>query len=236
MKKIISIALAIAVILPISTFTQNPLSNLLNPKKTTPSNNEIVSGLKEALNVGTKNSVNKASITDGFFKNQAIKILVPPEAQKMEKKLREIGMGAQVDKFIVTLNRAAETASKDAAPIFINAIKQLTITDGVNILKGNNNAATLYLKGKTASDLSAKFKPIVKAALLKVEITKYWNPLASKYNKLPLVQKVNPNLEDYVTQKTLDGLFLLLADEELKIRKDPVARVSDILKKVFSSL
>jgi len=134
---------------------------------------------------------------------------------------------------VETLNRAAEIAAKDATPIFINAITSMSLTDGISILKGNETAATNYLKTNTNDQLKIKFLPVVKNALQKVQITKYWNPLASKYNKLPMTKKVNPNLEDYVTQKAIEGLFKLVGDEEAKIRKDPASRVSDLLKKVF---
>lgn len=197
------------------------------------SNEDVVKGLKEALTVGANNSTAFASKVDGFYNNAAIKIPFPPEAEKVKTTLENVGMKPQVDKFVLTLNRAAEEAAKNAAPVFINAIKGMSIGDGFTILKGQDNAATQYLKDKTSIELSEKFKPIIKSAIQKVEVTKYWNPLITKYNSIPLVQKQNPNLDDYVSKKALEGLFKLLADEELKIRKDPAARVSDILKKVF---
>lgn len=199
-------------------------------------NDEVVGGLREALQVGTRKTVERASATNGFFKNPSIKIPFPPEAKKMETTLRNAGMDKQVNKFVETLNRAAEDASKSITPVFVDAITKMTITDGMTILKGSNDAATNYLKDKTTSDLKLKIRPIIAASLKKVEVTKYWNPLMKKYNSLPMVQKVNPNLEDYVTDKALVGLFKLLAEEEGKIRKDPAARVSDLLKKVFGSL
>lgn len=199
-------------------------------------NDEIVKGLKEALKTGVTNSVASSSKLDGFYKNAKIKILFPPEAKEMENTLRNLGMGSTCDKFIQTLNRGAEQAAKSATPIFVDAITKLTIADGLKILKGSDNAATQYLKDNTTTQLKAKFLPIVKAALSKVGVTKYWNPMAKKYNKIPLVTKVNPDLNAYVTGKAIDGLFKLIADEESKIRKDPAARVSDILKKVFGSL
>ncbi len=204
-----------------------------NTKGKSLTNDEVIKGLKEALTVGSNNSTALASKMDGFYKNPAIKIPFPPDALKVKTTVENLGMKPQVDKFVMTLNRAAEEAAKTAAPIFINAIKSMSITDGFTILKGSDNAATQYLKNKTNTDLMTKFKPIVKAALQKVEITKYWNPVINKYNKIPLVEKQNPNLDDYVTQRALQGLFKLVANEELKIRKDPTARVSDILKKVF---
>lgn len=215
---------------------KDQVNNMTGSSSKSLTNDEIISGLKEALTVGSNNSSKAASKMDGFYKNPSIKIPFPNEAKEMEQTLRNIGMSRQVNDFILTLNRAAEHASKEATPIFTSAIKKMTITDGVQILKGNDDAATVYLKKNTYKELTAKFKPIIKKSIQQVEVTKYWNPLASKYNKLPFVKKVNPNLEDYVTQKALDGLFILLAQEELKIRKDPVARISDILKKVFGFL
>ena len=199
------------------------------------SNDEVIRGLKEALNVGSNNASGTASKLDGYYKNPKIKIPFPKETQEMESTLRNVGMGPQVDKFVLSLNRAAEDAAKDAAPIFLNSIKSMTITDGMTILKGKDDAATSYLKNSTNKDLIAKFRPVVKNSLQKVEVTKYWNPLASRYNQLPLTRKMNPNLEEYVTQKAIEGLFYLVAQEELKIRKDPMARVTDILKKVFGN-
>jgi len=144
-------------------------------------------------------------------------------------------MKKQVDEFVLTLNRAAETASKEAAPIFVDAIKNMSIADGFAILKGNNNAATQYLREKTSASLKIKFNPIVKNAISTVEVTKYWNPIISAYNKIPFTEKQNPDLEDYVTTKAMDGLFLMIQKEEANIRLNPAARVTDILKKVFGS-
>lgn len=200
------------------------------------SNTDAISGLKEALKVGSNNSVEFASKLNGFYKNVKIKIPFPTEAKNMEAKLRSIGMGAQCDKFIETLNRGAEEAAKSAAPIFADAITKITITDGLKILNGVDNAATIFLKDNTTAQLKITFLPVVKSALKKVEITKAWSPLATAYDKIPFVQKVNPDLNVYVTDKAIDGLFKLIADEEYKIRKDPTARVNDILKKVFGSI
>lgn len=204
---------------------QNPLSN-----------EEVVKGLREALSVGTNNSTAFASKLDGFYKNPAIFIPFPPEAKQVKDWAKQVGMGAQVDKFEMTLNRAAEEAAKNAATVFLNAIKGMSLTDGFAILKGADNAATQYLKDKTTAELKTKFSPIVKAAIDKVQLTKCWNPIIKSYNKIPLVQKQNPDLNAYVTDKAIQGLFKLIADEELKIRKDPLAQVSDLLKKVFGSL
>jgi hypothetical protein len=200
------------------------------------SNDEVIKGLKEALNVGTNNSTALASKLDGFYKNPALFIPFPPKAKKVKDKVDALGMKAQTDKFVLTLNRAAEEAAKNAAPTFINAITSMSISDGFAILKGNDNAATQYLKDKTTAELKQKFKPIVQQAIDKVQLTKYWNPIITTYNKIPLVEKQNPDLTAYVTERAMAGLFKLLADEELKIRKDPVAQVTDLLKKVFGSL
>ncbi len=197
-------------------------------------NNEVIKGLKEALSVGTNNSTALTSKLDGFYKNPEIFIPFPPEAIKVKEKVETLGLKPQVDKFVMTLNRSAETASKEAAPIFINAITSMSIADGFAILKGGDNAATNYLKEKTTGQLKIKFNPIVKEAITKVEVTKYWNPVINTYNKIPFIEKQNPDLEDYVTTKAMDGLFLMIEKEEKAIRKDPLARVTDILKRVFS--
>jgi hypothetical protein len=198
------------------------------------SNDDIVAGLKEALSVGAQNSATKLSATDGFFANAAIKVLMPPEAQKVEKTLRSVGMGKLVDDAILSMNRAAESASKSAAPIFVNAIKSMSINDALGILKGSDTAATGYLRGKTASALTTAFRPVIDTALQKTSATHYWKTVFDAYNKLPTTfNKINPDLAGYVTEKSLGGLFYQVAQEEQKIRKDPAAQVTDILKKVF---
>jgi len=199
------------------------------------SGDEIISGLKEALNVGTSNASNNASKLDGFYKNPLIKIPFPQDVAIVEKTARQLGLGKQADNFIRSMNRAAEDASKQAAPIFLSAIKSMTIQDGLGILKGHESAATDYLKSKTTAELTQQLTPIVKRAISKAQVAKYWKPVIKKYNKIPGVAKKNPNLESYITEKTIQGLFKLIAQEEAKIRKDPAARVSDLLKKVFSN-
>jgi hypothetical protein len=198
------------------------------------SNDEIVNGLKEALNVGTDNASQRLSAADGFFKDAAIKILMPEEAKKAEKKLRSLGMGKLVDDAILAMNRAAEDASKSAAPIFINAVKQMSIQDAVGILKGGDFAATGYLKDKTTASLTQSFRPVIEASLAKVNATKYWNTVFTTYNKFSN-DKINPDLSAYVTEKALSGIFYQVGLEEQKIRKDPMARTTDILKKVFAN-
>ncbi len=214
------------------------MNSVLNDINTTTgsnplTNSEVVSGLKEALTVGTNNSTALTSKLDGYYKNPEIFIPFPPEVIKVKEKVEALGMKKQVDEFVMTMNRAAETASKEAAPIFINAITSMSIADGFAILKGNDNAATMYLKDKTSGQLRVKFNPVVKNAIDEVQVTKYWNPVINTYNKIPFIEKKNANLEDYITTKAMDGLFHMIEKEEKKIRKDPIARVSSILKRVF---
>ena len=197
---------------------------------------DIANGLKEALKVGSNNAGSNASKVDGFFKDSIIKIPFPPDAEKVRKTALDLGMNKQVDDFVLSLNRAAEKAAIKAAPIFVDAVTSMTIDDGINILHGADDAATQYMKSKTSQQLHDAFFPIVKEATESVNVTKYWTPLADAYNSIPFVTKVNPDLNEYCTQQALKGIFVLLAREELKIRKNPVARVSDILKKVFSTL
>ena len=198
------------------------------------SNADVVSGLKEALQVGTDTATSYLSITDGFFKNAMIKILMPPEAQSVEKTLRSVGLGSAVDKAVLSMNRAAEDASKFVGNIFINAIKQMTIQDAFGILRGGNTAATNYLKVKTTTQLTTAFTPIVSKSLDKVDATKYWKDLFTVYNKFSS-KPVNTDLTAYVTQKALDGLFYQIGLEEQNIRENPAARVTAILKKVFGN-
>jgi hypothetical protein len=197
------------------------------------SSDEIINGLKEALATGTQRGTQKLSAIDGFFKDAALKILMPEEAVKAEKTLRNLGMGNLVDNAILSMNRAAEDAAKEAAPIFLNAIKGITIQDGLGILRGGDFAATEYLKGKTIASLTEAFRPVVENSLKKVDATKHWNLVFSNYNKVSM-QKVNPDLVAYVTEKALTGIFYQVGQEELKIRKDPAARATDLLKKVFA--
>lgn len=237
MKKIIITALSALLIMGCTELNTvlEEVNTATNAGPAPLSNMEVISGLKEALTIGTNNSTALTSKLDGFYKNPEIFIPFPAEAIKVKEKVEALGMKNQVDKFVMTLNRAAETAAKEAAPIFVNAVKGMSISDGFAILKGNDNAATQYLKDKTSAQLKIKFNPIVKNAISKVEVTKYWNPLINTYNKIPFIEKQNPDLEDYVTTKAMEGLFLMIEKEEKKIRKDPLARVTDILKRVFGS-
>jgi hypothetical protein len=206
---------------------------LLNSKNKGLTEKDAADGIKEALVNGTSQSVKVVSVLDGYWGNPEIKIPFPSEAQEMESKLRAIGMGKKVDEFNVSMNRAAEKAATEAKPIFIAAIKGMTVRDAINIVKGADNAATIYLKNTTTPELVEKFQPVIKTSLDNVNATRYWTDLITIYNKIPLVKKMNPNLSDYVTRKAIDGLFIMIAKEEIKIRKDPMARTSELLKKVF---
>jgi len=196
---------------------------------------EVGSGLKEALIKGISIGADNASQTDGYFKNSEIKIPFPPDVKKVEDKLRQIGLGSEVDKFVMTLNRGAEDAAKEAKPIFITAIKSMTIEDAWSILKGQPDAATQYLKRTTAAQLKEKFKPVIQSSLDKVSATRYYSDLVNSYNKIPLVQKVNPDLNEYATDLAMQGLFTMIAAEEKKIRENPLERTTDLLKKVFGA-
>jgi hypothetical protein len=196
---------------------------------------EVAEGLKEALIKGISNGSDIVSQLDGYFKNPEIKIPFPPEVKKVEDKLRQIGLGNEVDKFVMTLNRGAEDAAKEAKPIFITAIRSMTIQDAWSILKGEDNAATEYLKRTTSAQLKEKFGPVIQNSLNKVNATKYYGEIVTRYNQIPFVQKVNPDLNDYATDKAIEGLFLMIAKEEKNIRDNPVARTTELLKRVFGA-
>lgn len=208
---------------------------LLNSKNKGLSEKDAADGIKEALVNGTGQSVKLVSVLDGYWGNPEIRIPFPDEAKEMESKLKAIGMSKKVDEFNESMNRAAEKAANEAKPIFIAAIKGMTVKDAIKIVKGSDNAATLYLKNTTSPELIDKFRPPIKTSLDNVNATKYWSDLITIYNKIPMVKKLNPDLTQYVTQKAIDGLFIMIAKEELKIRKDPMARTSELLKKVFGT-
>lgn len=197
-------------------------------------NTEIASGLKEALNNGITKEVSKLTATDGFYKNQAVKILLPTELQKVDKGLRDIGLGSLADEGIKLLNRAAEDAVKEATPIFVDAVKNMTFMDAKNILLGSSNSATMYLQSSTNQALYGKFNPVIQKSLSKVGADKAWKNIITKYNAIPLTTDVNPDLNDYVTQKALEGVFKMIAVEEKDIRTNLNARTSDLLKRVFA--
>ena len=196
---------------------------------------EVAQGLKEALIKGISNGSDLVSQVDGYFKNPEIKIPFPPEVKKVEDRLRQIGLGNEVDKFVMTLNRGAEDAAREAKPIFIQAIRSMTIEDAWSILRGDQDAATQYLKRTTSGLLKEKFKPVIQNSLNKVNATKYYGEIVTRYNQIPLVQKVNPDLDDYATDRAIEGLFVMIAKEEKNIRQNPVARTTEILKRVFGA-
>ena len=195
---------------------------------------DIAGGLKEALNNGITKQVSKLTATDGFYKNAAVKILLPEELQKVDKGLRSIGLSSLADEGLKVLNRAAEDAVKEATPIFVDAVKGMTFTDAKNILMGNQNSATTYLQNSTTTALYGKFNPVIKNSFSKVGADKVWANIITKYNAIPLVKKVNPDLTDYTTTKALEGVFKMVAVEEKNIRTDLNSRSSDLLKKVFA--
>ena len=195
---------------------------------------EIGSGLKEALNNGITKQVSKLTATDGFFKNEAVKILLPEELQTVDKKLRQIGMSKLADEGLKVINRAAEDAVKEATPIFVDAVKQMTFNDAKNILMGNESSATTYLQNTTSNALYAKFNPVIKNSYTKVGADKVWSQIITKYNSIPFVTKVNPDLTDYTTNKAMEGVFKMIAVEEKDIRTNLSSRSSDLLKRVFA--
>ncbi|MES2828593.1 MAG: DUF4197 domain-containing protein [Bacteroidota bacterium] len=235
--KNISFFLAITLIVTFSgcdVQSQAQLGNILKQLPVgNPTTGEIGLGLKQALEIGTTNGADQLSAKDGFLGNLAVKILFPPEAQKVEKTLRSIGLGSLADNVILTINRAAEDAAKEAKPIFISAIKQMTIADATNILLGNKDAATTYFKRVTTAQLMEKFRPVISSSLSKVGATRYWGDAASAYNKIPLVTPVSTDLSTYVAQKAIDGMFVQVAQEELKIRDNIGSRSTALLQKVF---
>ncbi len=199
-----------------------------------PTANEIGSGIKEALEAGVSASADRLSLQDGFMGNMAVKLLFPPEAQKIEKTLRGLGMNKLCNDFVMSLNRAAEDAAKEAKPIFVSAVKQMSFSDATNILLGGKqDAATEYFKTTTTSPLKARFQPIIQSSLDKVGATKYWTDMATAYNKIPFSSKVTTDLTGYATQKSVDGLFYEIAQEELKMRTNSSFRTSPLLQKVF---
>ncbi|MBS1486756.1 MAG: DUF4197 domain-containing protein [Bacteroidetes bacterium] len=196
---------------------------------------DVGNGLKEALVNGISKGTDLVSQIDGYFKNPEIKIPFPPDAKKVEDKLRALGLNDQVDRFILTLNRGAEDAAREAKPIFIEAIKSMTIDDAWKILKGPSDAATQYLQKTSTTQLKTKFSPVIQNSLNKVNAAKYYSDLVDTYNKIPFVEKVNPDLNTYATDLAIRGLFTLVAKEEKNIRQNPVARTTDLLKRVFSA-
>jgi hypothetical protein len=195
---------------------------------------EVIAGLKEALSEGVKKGTSKLAIENGFWNNPLYRIIMPPEAKRIEKTLRGIGLGQQVDEAILTMNRSAEDAMKKAAPIFIDAIKSIDIKDAAKILSGSDSSATVYLKGATETSLTKEFTPVIQESLEKTGATRHWATITTSYNKIS-IQKINTDLTAYVTQKAIQAIFNEIAIQEKEIRKNPAARTSDLLKKVFGS-
>ncbi|CAA9198898.1 DUF4197 domain-containing protein [Flavobacterium bizetiae] len=206
----------------------------LSTKITGSSGVDIASGLKEALNKGITEQVSKLTAEDGFYKNEAVKILMPEELQKVDATLRKVGLGSLADEGIKVMNRAAEDAVKEATPIFVSAVKNMSFTDAKNILLGNESAATTYLQKGTNTALYAKFNPVIKSSFEKVGADVVWKNIINKYNTIPLVRKVNPDLTDYTTNQALAGVFKMIAVEEKDIRTNINARTTPLLQKVFA--
>ena len=235
MKRIVILLLFVPII------SQGQINNLLKKGKekiTKITKNDpkldISAGLKEALNNGIAKQVSKLTETDGFYKNELVKIVLPSELQKVDKTLRSLGLGKMADEGLLVLNRAAENAVKEATPIFVDAVKNISFTDAKTILLGNEDAATTYLQSATSTDLYSKFNPVIATSLNKVNADKIWEQIIKKYNSIPLVKKVNPDLKDYVTNETLQGVFKMIAIEEKDIRINLKARTSSTLQNIFA--
>ena len=231
MKKV---ALIIGITLFVSCTELQQVVNQLPTGTTALGNEEIGSGLREALENGISKQVSRLTKTDGFFKNDLVKILLPEELRKVDKTLRDIGLDNLADEGLKVLNRAAEDAVAEATPIFVNAVKEITFTDAKAILLGDDNAATTFLENKTTTELYDKFNPVIKSSFEKVGADKIWASLISKYNAIPLTSNVNPDLTDYVTQEALKGVFTMIAVEEKEIRTKSSSRTTELLKKVFA--
>ncbi len=233
MKTSLLLIPSLVIFITLSSFNAvNPVPKAVQPG--IPSSFEIANGLKEALQQGTSKSSDQLSAVNGFFANAAVKILIPPQAQKAERTLRDLGFNKLCDDVILSLNRAAEDAAKQAKPIFIDAITHMSLQDATHILLGPNNAATQYFRRTTSAQLVLAFKPVIQKSLDKTGATKYYSDFAHEYNKVPFVSKINPDISDYTTEKAIDGLFYEIALEELNIRKNIGARPSPLLQKVFA--
>lgn len=241
-RKLPLLMICVALTLPIHTMYGQLFESLKNKAKGLIEGNkqtggfteqEAVSALKEALQNGITKGTGMLAKTDGYFGNQFIKIPFPPQAQEIERSLRKIGMGKTVDEAVLSLNRAAEDAAGQALPIFVDAIKNMTFQDAIGIVKGDSIAGTRFLQKTTTNALTTAFRPIIEGSLKKVDATKHWSTVMNTYNKIPFVQKINPDLTQYVTEKALEGLFFTIAGEEKLIRKDPLGQASALLRKVF---
>jgi len=226
----------ILLIVSFISFSCAELQDVVNslPTETTNGTLDIAAGLRQALDKGITKQVSKLTQKDGFYKNQAVKILMPEELQKVDKALRNIGLGNLADEGIKALNRAAEDAVKEATPIFVNAVKEITFNDAKGILLGSNNAATNYLRGRTNNALYNKFNPVIKRSFGKVGADQLWTNIINTYNTIPFVKKVNPDLTDYVTNEALKGVYKMIAVEEVKIRNNINERSTTLLRQVFA--
>ncbi len=232
MRTIVKLAVSLLLLASLGA-AQSRISDALGLGKASPSTEKIANGLKEALQIGTGNAVKETSKVDGYFKNEAIKILMPEKMRTLEKGLRGIGQGAKVDEFVLSMNRAAEKAAPLAKDIFIGAIKQMTFDDARKILGGNDTAATEYFKSKTTASLTTAFTPIVQKATEEVGVTRQYKDLTAKAQAIPFLKAQTLDVDQYIVGKALDGLFYMVAEEEKKIRKNPAARVTTLLKDVF---
>ena len=210
------------------------INDLTNKKTQVISEKEIANGIKDALNIGVSKSCESASNPDGFLKNELIKIKFPEEAKKVKKSLKKIGLEDQINEFITSMNRAAEDASKDASNILLDAIKEMSIRDAVTILNGEDNAATNYLYAESSEDFKKTFEPIIDKSISNNQVAKNWNKIIKVYNKIPMTENINPDIKSYVLEKTIEGIFTLIAQEEKKIRENPKNRVTELLQKVFN--
>jgi hypothetical protein len=234
MKKFLSITLAFTFsFILLSCAEMQQMANQF-PELNPTGQIDIAGGLKEALNNGISKQVTKLTALDGFYKNEAVKILLPEELQKVDKALRKVGLSSLADDGIKMLNRAAEDAVKESTPIFVNAVTSMSFNDAKGILMGNESSATTYLQTTTTTPLYAKFNPVIKNSFAKVGADKVWTNIITKYNSIPLVKKVNPDLTDYTTNKALEGVFKMIAVEEKNIRTNLSSRTSTLLQKVFA--
>jgi len=240
MKKTLFRSAVMALVVSLASCSPQELQSILNSTGAPAalSNEEVIAGLKEALRLGTERTVSSTSASDGFWGNALIRVPFPEEAIKVKNTLMDLGIAKPVEDFERTLNKAAEAAAKEAVPVFVDAITGMTIQDGFTILRGGENAATNFLREKTSAALRARFTPVVQNATQQVALTSYWQPVATAYNTATLLtggKAVNPDLDAYVTDKALQGLFTVLAQEEKRIRVDPVARTTQLLQKVFAA-
>lgn len=238
MKKHLLLVLTVVFVLSSVQCSSGGFIDDLIKQSTKPKENQedtFIAGLKEALDIGTKNAVSKVSKQDGYFGNVDIKIPVPEKLEYAENLLRKVGMGDQVDEFILTMNRAAEQAAPQAVDIFVGAIRDMTVVDAYGIVKGDETAATSYFQEKTTDNLYGLFRPVITDSMAKVGVVRSYKGMMEKYNSLPFVKKIDIDIEDYVTSEALSGLFFMVGEEEKKIRKDPAARVTKLLQEVFGN-